>query len=200
MSNNKMPKMAIAGAGGIGAYFAQFLFNYGAERNQFPFPIGKVDLYDDDTVDVSNLLHQNFAEEHLGLSKAKIVAGRCFMNPIERFMTVNDFANYDVIFSCVDSMKFRKELYEYSWQHPELYWIDGRCSSRNVGVFNSKIPAATLTKHITNDDERRGCLLAVDKEKKISHATPIVVASMMLQVYLNHLRDTDTNAPVFSVI
>lgn len=197
---NKTPRIAIAGAGGIGAYFAQFLFDYGAVRNQLHFPVGEVVIFDDDTVDVSNLLHQNFTEDDLGKSKADIVAAKCFMKAEKRFMTEKDFPDYDVVFSCVDSMKFRKQLYEYSWKHPELYWVDGRCSSRNVGVFNSRLSEATLKKFVTDDEERRGCLLAVDKANKVSHATPIVVASTMLQVYLNHLRGEDTLTPVTLVI
>lgn len=194
-------KIAIAGAGGIGAYFAQYLFDYGAVRGQFPFDPGEVDLFDDDTVDVGNLLHQNFTEDDLGKPKAELVAQRCLMNPVRRFMTAKDFPDYGTVFSCVDSMTFRKSLYEHGWNHPNaLFWVDGRCSSRNIGVFNSALSKTELKKHISDSEERGGCLLAVDKAKKLSHVTPIVVAGMMLQVYLNHLRGEDTKTSLFLYI
>ena len=193
-------KVAIAGAGGIGAYVSHFLYDYGVNRGQYPFTEWQVDVYDDDTVDVSNLLHQNYSEDDLGKNKAEIVAARYFMNAKLRFMTKEDFKDYDTIFSCVDSMKFRKELYTYGWDHPGLYWIDGRCSSRNIGVFNSKIDKKRLELHLSDEEVRRGCLLQYDKEHKVSHATPIIVAGLMLQVFLNHLREEDTNEKLLLLV
>lgn len=189
MSNIK--KIGIAGAGGIGAYLASFLFDYGANRNQYPYTDWTVDVFDNDTVDGSNLLHQNYTEDDLGKNKAEIVAGRYFMTPQLRFMEPADFKNYDVIFSCVDSMSFRKKLYQYGWEHPELYWIDGRCSSRQIGVFNSLVSRKQLEPTLNDSEEREGCLLRVDKKNKISHATPLIVAGLMQQTFLNHLRGED---------
>jgi molybdopterin/thiamine biosynthesis adenylyltransferase len=190
---NKIKRVAIAGAGGIGGYVAEFLADYGSStRAQYPLSKWKLDLYDDDNVDTSNLLHQNFTLDDLGRPKADIIAERYIVyNPIKRFMTKDDFPNYDVIFSCVDSMSFRRDLYNYGFEHPELYWIDGRCNSRQIGLMHSKLPRKTLEQTLTNSDERRGCLLEVDKKNKVSHATPIVVASMMVQGFLNHLRGED---------
>jgi hypothetical protein len=104
--------------------------------------------------------------------------------------TIHDrsFVNF---YSCVDSMTFRKDLYEYGFNNPSLYWIDGRCSSRNIGLFNSRVGEKSLRASLSDSKERRGCLLAVDKAKKVSHITPVVVASMMAQCFLNHLRGED---------
>ncbi len=183
-------RIGIAGAGGIGAFLASNLFDYGVNRNQFDFGGCKVDIYDDDIVDASNLLHQNFSDEDIGKYKAAMVSERCgaYINPYLRFMTKDDFANYDVIFSAVDSMTFRKELYEYGYDHPELFWIDGRCSSRQIGLYHSRVERKVLEKAITDSKERTGCLLEYDKKNKTSHVTPQVVAAMMTQTFLNMVR------------
>lgn len=191
---SRIKKVAIAGAGGIGGYLAGFLYDLGVNRAQFPFANWKWTVFDDDTVDHTNLLHQNFTEDDIGRPKAEIIAERTarVLTPQLRFMTPADFKEYDVVFSCVDSMTFRKDLYTYGFANPDFYWIDGRCSSRNIGLFNSKVGEKTLRASLSDATERRGCLLAVDKAKKVSHITPVIIASMMAQCFLNHLRGEDT--------
>ena len=187
-STPKVNKLGIAGAGGIGSFVAANLFNYGAIRDQFPFTSMQIDIFDDDIVDASNLLHQNFADEDVGKYKADLCADKFGMTAQKRFMTKKDFKNYDVVISCVDSMTFRKDLYEYGFENPELFWIDGRCTSRSIGLMHSKLPKASLEQEISNSKERTGCLLSFEKEKKISHVTPQIVATMIVQTYLNYIR------------
>lgn len=184
-------RIAIAGAGGIGAFLAANLFDYGAKRNQFDFGGCSIDIYDEDIVDASNLLHQNFYDEDIGNYKAKIVEARCLdmVKAQVKFMNKADFANYDVIFSAVDSMTFRKELYDYGFEHPELFWIDGRCSSRQMAVYHSKLDKTALLNTLSDSKERTGCLLAFDKVNKTSHVTPQIVAGMMTQTFLNYIRN-----------
>ena len=185
--------VAIAGAGGIGGFVAQFLYDFGVNRHQFPFSDWTIKVFDDDKVDSSNCLHQNYTVEDIGSYKAELVAGRYFMTPELRFMEEKDFPEFDVVFCCVDSILFRKALYEYSWKHQHIYWIDGRCSSRNIAVMNSRMPESKLKPMlVTTSTERKGCLLAVDKTNKTSHITPVVVASTMVQLFLNHIRNEDT--------
>jgi molybdopterin/thiamine biosynthesis adenylyltransferase len=110
--HTKINKIGIAGAGGIGSHLAGMLYDFGVNRNQFEFTDYTIDIYDDDVVDFKNLLHQNFSEADLHTMKADSVAERFALTPHKRFMTAADFINYDLIFSCVDSMVFRKSLYE----------------------------------------------------------------------------------------
>jgi len=191
----EIKKLAIAGCGGLGSFTTQFLFDYGANRNQYPWLSWQVDAYDLDAADTSNLLHQNFTMDDLGKNKAKIMAERYFVTPVERFMTVEDFPNYDVIFSCVDNMPFRKALYHYGFDHPELTWFDGRCSSRHICVFNSAIHRSVLEQELNDSTVSAGCLLAHDKENKVSHATPVIVAGILTQEFLNFLRGDINNSP-----
>jgi len=194
--------IAIAGCGGIGAFLAANLFDYGAKRNQFRFTELTIDVYDDDVVDAGNLLHQNFSDEDVGKYKADIVAERCggLVNAHKRFMTKKDFPNYDLIFSCVDSMTFRKDLYKYGFDHPDQFWIDGRCSSRQVGLYHSKLSQKTLEGVLSDSKERTGCLREVDKKNLTSHVTPQIIAGMMTQTLLNYLRGELQPSPVVLMI
>jgi hypothetical protein len=122
------------------------------------------------------------------------------LNAQTRFMTSEDFPKYDVIFSAVDSMTFRKSLYEYGFEHPELFWIDGRCSSRRIGLFHSKLDKKELQKVISDSKERTGCLLDYDKKNKTSHVTPQIVAGMMTQTFLNYIRSDLQLDPIIVMV
>ena len=182
--------VAFAGCGGIGSHLISMFYDFGVNREQFPFTDYTIDAYDDDTVDAGNLLHQNFTEQDIGNSKVNCMQERYAVNPIQRFMTPEDFAKYDLIFCGVDSMVFRKQLYEYSWTNPiKPFWIDGRCTSRQGAVFNKTNSKESLKKYLSDNQERTGCLLPYEKAEEKAHAMPIVVASIMLQTFLNYLRD-----------
>jgi molybdopterin/thiamine biosynthesis adenylyltransferase len=197
----QLNNIAIAGAGGIGSNLLAILFDYGFNRKQFDYLQTSVDIYDDDTVDIKNLLHQNFKIDDVGKHKVEVLEDKYVVNGMKRRMTVEDFENYDVIFSCVDSMEFRKKLYEYSWTKDKgkLFWIDGRCTSRQAALFNSDLPKETLLPYIDDSKEEGGCLLAYEKEQNISHAIPIIVAGMMVQTFLNKLRGQATYKNIFMI-
>lgn len=136
---------------------------------------------------MGNLLQQDFSVEDLGKYKVDVLADKYIVNTEKRFMTEDDFDKFDVIFSCVDSMELRKSLYNHKLKEG-AFWIDGRTNS-NIGmVFNSQIPFSKLERYISDDTERGGCLLQYEKEQKISHTLPLIVASMMVQVFLQATR------------
>ena len=202
--SNSLPiikKIGVAGAGGIGSHLAGMLFDYGVNRNQFEFTDMQIDIFDDDVVDQKNLLHQNFGEADLHTMKVQSIADRFALTPIQRFMTVEDFPDYDLIFCGVDSMSFRKSLYEWSWENPnKAFWIDGRCNSRQGAVFNKTNPRKVLDQVISDNQERDGCLLKYEKENNISHVMPLIVAGMMTQTFLNYIRGkTDLDSKIFMV-
>lgn len=47
---DNLKRIAIAGAGGIGGFVSAALYDYGVNRNQFPFSDFEIDLFDDDVV------------------------------------------------------------------------------------------------------------------------------------------------------
>ena len=151
--------------------------------------------------DVKNLLHQNFKIDDIGRYKVEVLEDRYVVNGIKTRLEEKDFKNYDLIFSCVDSMTFRKALYEYGWTKgkDKLFWIDGRCTSRQGALFNSDMSKEQLLPYIDESKEEGGCLLAYEKEQNISHTLPTIVAGMMAQAFLNKLRNQRTSKMVFMV-
>jgi len=194
-------KIGIAGAGGIGSNLLAIFFDYGFNRKQFDYANLEVDIYDDDTVDLKNLLHQNFKLEDVGRYKVSVLEEKYVVNGIKKRMAAKDFKNYDMIFSCVDSMPFRKSLYDYGWEKgkDKLFWVDGRCTSRQGALFNSDLPKEQLQPYVDSSQEEGGCLLAYEKEQNISHTLPTIVAGMMVQAFLNKLRGQQTFKSVFMV-
>lgn len=203
MKKFKKGSIGIAGAGGIGGFLVQYLVDFGVNRGQYVLDSSSIELFDNDVVDTGNLLHQNFTEVDIGSMKAGLIAERYgfgTVKPIYEFMEEKDFQKYEIILSCVDGMAFRKKLYNYGWKNPKKAWIDGRCSSRNYMVLNSKIPRNVLEAEITDEDVRGGCLTVKDKTDKVSHATPLIVASTMLQTFLTHTRETMSPTKVWHYI
>jgi molybdopterin/thiamine biosynthesis adenylyltransferase len=193
-------KIAIAGAGGIGSNLLAILFDYGFNRKQFDYASMEVDIWDDDVVDVKNLLHQNFKLDDIGKHKVDVLADKYVVNGVKNRMAEKDFKKYDLVFCCVDNMPFRKSLYEYGWKaQSKLFWIDGRCTSRQGAVFNSALPKEVLLGYISDSVEEGGCLLAYEKEQNISHTLPTIVAGMMVQNFLNKLRGEQSFKSVFMV-
>jgi molybdopterin/thiamine biosynthesis adenylyltransferase len=194
-------RIAIAGAGGIGSNLLAILFDYGFNRKQFKFSEMSIDIFDDDSVDLKNLLHQNFKLDDIGKPKVSVLEDKYAVNGIRRRMAEKDFKDYDLIFSCVDSMPFRKLLYEYGWTKgkDKLFWIDGRCTSRQGALFNSGVQKEQLLPYIDESQEEGGCLMAYEKEQNISHTLPTIVAAMMVQAFLNKLREQPTYKAIFMV-
>lgn len=197
---NNIKKIGIAGAGGIGSNLLAILFDYGFNRKQFDYSAIDVDIYDDDVVDLKNLLHQNFKMDDIGKPKVKVLEDKYIVNGITKYMEEKNFKKYDVIFSCVDSMQFRKTLYNYSFENKtKLFWVDGRCTSRQGAVLNSALDKEDLKKYITDQDIRGGCLLDFEKENNVSHTMPLVVAGIMVQAFLNFIRGEKTDKKLFMV-
>lgn len=198
--SKNLKNIAIVGVGGIGSHLTEMMYDYGVNRNQFPFAEYNIDVYDDDTVDTKNLLHQNFRDEDLNCMKVQVMADRFLVNPIPRFATKEDFGKYDLIFCCVDSMVFRKELYQWSWANPaKTFWIDGRCESRQGCVFNKSNSKEFLERMINDNTERKGCLLKYEKDNDISHVLPRIVAGYMTQMFLNYIRGESLPEKIFMV-
>lgn len=196
-----MKSVAIAGVGGIGSFVAKGIYDMGWERSQFPTDDYEFHVFDDDRVETGNLLHQNFVADDVGKFKAELIADRYIMQPVTRFMTKKDFAQYDMILCCVDSMTFRKDLYESTWDvtNPKHHWIDGRCSSRQYLLANSFAKKDLLQSFISDNNERTGCLRAVDKRVSKSYMTPQIVAAFMVQQFLDWHRN-ELSAGVYTAV
>lgn len=119
----------VIGCGALGSWVAFFLLKMG---------FGNVHVYDFDTIEEHNLPNQNFEESQIGCLKVEAFASvynRYFNDEgMERLTIHNEKLDEDgaamlkgVVFSCVDSMKTRKMLYENAFKYgfAEL-WLEGR--------------------------------------------------------------------------
>ena len=174
--------MLFRSAGGIGSNLLNILFDYGYNRKQFDYINTEIDIYDDDVVDLSNLLHQKFQIDDIGKAKVDVLADKYSVNGIKKLLTKEDLKDYDLVFCCVDNMVFRKDLYNYGWEledqkpnEKKFFWIDGRCTSRQCALFTSSALRPSLTPYISDSKESGGCLLAFEKEQNISHTLPIKI-------------------------
>lgn len=100
--------IAIVGVGAIGSFVALSLARMGYTE---------LTLIDYDIVEEFNMNAQGFMPEHIGKSKADVIAGECEKLTGVRPIVIN--APYisgslgtEIIISSVDSMKVRKQIYE----------------------------------------------------------------------------------------
>jgi len=122
----------IIGCGALGSWVAVQLAKLG---------VANMVLWDDDIVEEHNLPNQMFHLSHLGKNKAVALAEliesmtgiKVRTKPIR--CTDKDVLN-GVVFSCVDSMRARTELFRAFTMSPRaLLWIEGRMGLREGLVY-----------------------------------------------------------------
>lgn len=174
----------VCGAGGTGSWTAFALSRAGFQVN----------IYDFDTIEDHNLGGQMFKKSQIGDKKVEAVA-----------KNIKDFVDEDVIifdtpfvkdeplsnmvFSCFDNMKARKELYE-DWKdkfgstNEDSILIDMRLSVENLQIF-------CVTKNTLNKYEK---FLYTDEEvpelactfKQTTHSA-MMIASHAVAFFTNHI-------------
>lgn len=110
----KKSRVAVFGVGGVGGHAAEALVRSG---------VGKIDVFDSDTVSVSNLNRQIIAtEKTVGRAKVDVMKERIFdINPACKVGTFNlfysadnansiDLSIYDYIIDAIDSVSSKLEL------------------------------------------------------------------------------------------
>lgn len=147
-------RVAVFGVGGVGGHCVEALVRAG---------VGQLDLYDDDTVSVSNLNRQIAAlHSTLGQPKAQVMAARaqdinpeCRVNAIPLFYLPANadtvaLEQYDYVVDCIDTVAAKLELI-------------CRCTAANVpiisamGTGNKLDPSALRVSDISKTE---GCPLA----------------------------------------
>ena len=124
-------KCTVVGVGAGGRQVALTLAEIG---------VPKLDLIDHDKVEVANLATQGFFENQIGEFKVDAVAQVCKMinSSIEIKVIKNKFNplnfNDGVIFSCVDSMAARKQIFESTASARDLF-IDSRTAAEFARIF-----------------------------------------------------------------
>ncbi len=135
----------VVGVGAIGRQVALQLNSIGG--------IGRIRLIDFDTVELVNLGPQGYFHSDIGKSKVEATYSLCRMaNADQNIDIINErFSNEidldperSVIFSCVDTMAARQEIWNASRERCQLY-IDGRMAVETVRIL-IKLPCSLMAK------------------------------------------------------
>jgi molybdopterin-synthase adenylyltransferase len=129
-------RIGVVGAGAIGNEVIKNLLLMG---------VGSVDVYDFDTAEISNLTRSVFLREtDVGLNKAQALINcanelhadtqmRAFAGPIDRTLSLQQFAHYDLVIAAVDNMAARLRINDMALL-TETPWINTAIDSRNAVV------------------------------------------------------------------
>lgn len=181
----------IGGVGGIGSWVALLLSRIGHELH----------IYDDDTIDETNMAGQLYPISEIGNTKASAV-----MRVIHNFSgTIStSYGRYDkdsltapIVFSCFDNMEARKIMFE-KWAAKESreLFVDGRMLAETGMVF--------LVQKGQEDKYRNELFQDSDVEdapcsfKATSHCGSFI-ASLMVAGLNNYLSNRYINADIRSM-
>ena len=147
--------MLIVGAGGIGTTLVDLLIP-ALERIQLK---ANVTLMDGDVVETTNLGHQRFSQENVGLHKVNALFNRYSgaMEYVEltavneNLRNADQLEDYDFVVICVDRPHPRRLV--HALRTP---WIDLRCSADGWIILSSDSDAA-LVEQMTPDHEPMSC-------------------------------------------
>jgi len=125
--------VAIIGVGAIGSHLAEILAKLGVRR---------FTLIDPDEVDTVNLSVQGFYEAEVGRPKTSAVRARllCINGSIQICAEPEEYRpemieDGSAIFSCVDSIKVRRQIFRHFRERDWPVFLDGRMSAESLQVF-----------------------------------------------------------------
>ena len=146
--------LLIIGAGGIGTTVVDLLVP-ALERIQLG---AKITLMDGDTVEASNLCHQNYSAADIGTFKVEALAskwskanGLQVRSVAENLRDFEQLDGYDLVIVCVDRPEPRRLVHAL-----DVPWIDLRCSGDGWMVFTSDSDP-NLVAQMTPDHEPMSC-------------------------------------------
>ena len=146
--------LLIIGAGGIGTTVVDLLVP-ALERIQLG---AKITLMDGDTVEASNLGHQNYSTADIGKKKVDALAdkwskahGLQVRSVAENLRTAEQLLGYDLVVVCVDRPEPRRLVHAL-----DVPWIDLRCSGDGWMILSSDSDRE-LVEQMTPDHQPMSC-------------------------------------------
>lgn len=192
----KPNKVLIIGAGGIGSFFIDHLYN-AIMNDQIPIDI-EFEIVDNDTVELKNIRYQNFKANDVLKNKAKVMSKRYeFVGYDRKIESEKDLEGYDAVIIAVDNSKARKLVYDYCYSNNK-WFLDMRAEGRQIAVLTSdldkKEAQGTLPKQV--NDNGGSCQLKYEFDKGIIQYGNVIVSSMGIQTILNKLRGETYNPKI----
>jgi molybdopterin/thiamine biosynthesis adenylyltransferase len=183
MEKNNQIIVQICGAGGIGSNLAYHLDKL-IELNQIT---GSFTFYDDDIVELKNILYQNFKTYDIDSKKTDALSLR-YVNlkfRAER-LTKDMIKNTNLLLLCVDNNATRQDAWEV-FQERNIPFIDARSNGKVFGLFSSDTPnyLSTLGQSKTSSSCQNPFQIA---KKQIEYGN-VIVATLLAQAVLNYTRN-----------
>lgn len=176
-------KIGVIGCGGIGSYFAQHIDNL-VELKQLPAT--NFVFFDDDVVEMKNILYQNFETRDVDSSKTEALEMRFFNLEFEnKRCSLEDLRDLDLVILCADNNKIRREAWE-AWTKWGVPFIDSRANGKVIGIFSNETENYLST--IDDSDTAQSCQNPFQIEKKEIEYGNVVVAAALAQAVLNYCR------------
>jgi len=173
-------KIAVIGAGGIGSYLAGHLDKL-VELDQIKS--SKYIFFDDDIVELKNMLYQNFNETDIDEKKADALSMKYFNLEFRTQRLVkSDLNGYNLIVLCADNNIIRREAWS-NWEENNIPFIDSRANGRAVGIFSSD--TENYLKTIDKSSDSSSCQNPFQIEKKEIEYGNVVIAAYLAQCLLN---------------
>lgn len=186
--------LLIIGAGGIGTTVVDLLVP-ALERIQLG---AAITLMDGDSVEASNLGHQNFSSTDIGAFKVEALArkwskvrGLSVNSVAENLRTFEQLEGYDLVVICVDRPEPRRLVHSL-----DVPWIDLRCSGDGWMVFTSDSDP-NLVAQMTPDHEPMSCQVEGALDAGNLEFGFSIAGTFGAQWILQHLRER--RAPLQSI-
>lgn len=175
--------VCVIGCGGIGSYLAQHLDKL--------VELGQIDnstynFFDDDVVEMKNMLYQNFTEDNIDDLKSDALSMKYFnLNFRNKRLTSDDIKKYDLIVLCADNNIIRREAWS-NWNDRNIPFIDSRANGRAIGIFSSE--TENYLKTIDKSSDSTSCQNPFQIAKNEIEYGNVVIAGYLAQCLLNYSR------------
>lgn len=175
--------VGVIGAGGIGSYLAEHLDRL-IELGQ----IKKMNFtfFDDDVVEIKNMLYQNFSEGDIDSFKSEALSLKYFnLNFKNKRLKEEDLLEFDLVVLCADNNIIRRAAY-HAFCEKDIEFIDSRANGRSIGIFSSD--TENYLKTIDNSSESMSCQNPFQIANKEIEYGNVVIAAYLAQCILNYDR------------
>jgi tRNA A37 threonylcarbamoyladenosine dehydratase len=179
-----MKQVKVIGAGGIGSYLAHHLDRLidlkQIKNMEFTF-------YDDDIVELKNILYQNFESSDIDSPKVDALSLKYFNIQFKnKRLFKEDLEDIDLIVLCADNNIIRQQAWE-NWKENEIPFIDSRANGKAIGIFSSN--TKDYDKTLSKDTKSSSCQNPFQIAKKEIEYGNVVIAAVLAQVLLNYDRN-----------
>lgn len=197
--DQKTPRVLIVGLGGIGSNLLDLVVPVFVKTDK---PI-EIYLMDNDVIDESNLAHQKFTLQEIGLNKVDALvkkftlAKKIKLIPIvERLLNNNQLIDYDLIIVAVDNNLPRKLVHE-----SKSTWVDLRCQGDGWIIIDSETDNTIIAK-LPKQNQPTSCQLPGSIETgniEFGFAAVAAIGAQWLCQKVRILRGEASQTPKFAM-